>query len=177
MRAEPPILTAPAWGCLILLSLLLGASLAIRLQAYAGPSEAGGMPAREVALPPIDLGAGVMLPRALAGRYRAPLGTCSSPALVTFVDAGPYGSDPSLMDAPHPGDRITYIWRGWNLGRRFATVGLNVIYFTQRAWARLTTGRNPTSDDVAVKIVVPAGCDVSPDVVLAAFRKQMAPAG
>ena len=177
MRAEPPILTAPARGCLILLSLLLAASLAIRIHAYAGPSEPAGAPARAVVLPPIDLGAGVSLPRALAGQYRVPAGACPSPALVTFVWAGPYGSDPSLVDAPHPGDRIAYVWRGWNLRHRFATIGLNGIYFARLAQARLTTGRNPAADDIAVKIVVPAGCDAAPEDVLAAFRRQVAPAG
>lgn len=171
MSAEPPILIAPARGCLILLSLLLASSLAIRLHAYAGPSEPGGVPARAVALPPIDLGGGASLPRALAGRYRVPVGACPSPALVTFVWAGPYGSDPSLADAARPGDRIAYVWRGWNLGHRFATIGLNGIYFARLAKARLTTGRNPAADDVAVRIVVPAACDAAPDDVLAVFRR------
>ncbi|MCJ2072333.1 hypothetical protein MKK75_26675 [Methylobacterium sp. J-030] len=110
-------------------------------------------------------------------RYRVPVDACPSPALVSFVRAGPYGSDPALVDAPHPDDRIAYVWRGWHLGHRFATVGLNVIYFARLAEARLTTGRNPAADDVAVRIVVPAGCDAAPDDVLVAFRRQVASAG
>jgi len=176
MRAESPNLIASARGCLVLLSLLLGASLAIRAYAHAQSADSGGIAAPGASFPPIDLGAGAALPRASAGRHRVVAGSCARPALVTFVWAGPYGSDPSLVDAPDPDDRVSYIYRGWNLGHRFATVGLNAIYFIRLAQARLSTGRSPAADDIAVKIVVPAGCDAAPDDVLAAFRKQVSSA-
>ncbi|WP_342107804.1 hypothetical protein [Methylobacterium sp. SI9] len=173
MRAASPTLNVSAWNCLVLLGLLLGASLAIRAYAYARPADPSAMTAPETALPPIDLGAGVSLPRARVGRYRVAAGSCSGAAHVTFVSVGPYGPDPSLEDAPHPGDRVSYTYRGWNLGRRYATIGLNAIYFASKAYARLSTGRNPTVHDLAVKIAIPAGCDASPDAVLATFRTQV----
>lgn len=176
MRAALPDLNTPARGCLILLSLLLGTALAVRIYAYAVPSDMGEAAIFETTDPPVDLGAGVLLPRTLAGRYNVPVGSCPASARVTFVWAGPYGSDPALADTLQPGDRTFYIYRGWNLGHRFATVGLNAIYFTRRAYARLSTGRNPAADTVAVKIIVPGGCDASPDDVLAALRRQVAPA-
>lgn len=172
MRAASPPLIASAQGCLVLLSILLSASLAIRTYAYARPADPGELTSPGAALPPIDLGADVSLSRARAGRHHVVAGSCPSPALVTFVWVGPYGPDPSLEDAPHPDDRVFYIYRGWNLGRRFATIGLNAIYFVGKAYARLSTGRNPLAHDLAVKIVVPAGCDASPDDVLAIFRRQ-----
>ena len=89
---------------------------------------------------------------------------------MSLVWVGPYGSDPELADAPEPGDRIVYLYRGWNLGGRFASVSLNAIYFTRLAYARLTTGRNPAAEALAVRIRVPADCDASPEDVLAAFR-------
>lgn len=176
MRAERPVLTAPARGCVILLSLLLGAALTLRVYAYARPTDPHGASALEMTDPPIDLGAGILLPRALAGRYTVPVSSCPAPALVTFVWAGPYGSDPGLADARQPDDRVFYVYRGWNLGHRFATVGLNAIYFTRMAYARLSTGRNPAADAVAAKITVPAGCDASPDDVLAVLRRHVEPA-
>ncbi|MCJ2021745.1 hypothetical protein MKK84_30765 [Methylobacterium sp. E-065] len=173
MRAETPSLTAPARGCLVLLSLLLGASLAVRAYAHAQAADPSGIAAPGAGFPPIDLGAGTSLPRASAGRHRVAAGSCARAALVTFVWVGPYGSDPSLVDTPDPEDQVSYIYRGWNLGHRSATVSLNAIYFMRLAQARLSTGRSPAADDIAVKIVVPAGCDATPDDVLAAFRKQV----
>ncbi|MEL6061788.1 MULTISPECIES: hypothetical protein [unclassified Methylobacterium] len=173
MRAASPTLNGSARGCVVLLSLVLGASLAVRAYAYARPVDPGGMTLRDGALPPIDLGAGTVLPRASAGRHHVVAGACPRAALVTFVSVGPYGPDPARQDAPHPADRIAYIYHGWNLGGRFGTIGLNAIYFASKAQARFSTGRNPTTDDLAVKIVVPAGCDASPEDVLATFRKQV----
>ncbi|MCJ2064562.1 hypothetical protein MKK63_17835 [Methylobacterium sp. J-088] len=173
MRAESPSLIPSARGCLVLLSLLLGASLAVRAYAHAQAADSGGIAAPGASVPSVDLGAGASLPRASAGRHHVVAGSCARAALVTFVWVGPYGSDPSLVDTPDPEDRVSYIYRGWNLGHRFATVSLNAIYFIRLAQARLSTGRNPAADDIAVKIVVPAGCDATPDTVLVAFRKQV----
>lgn len=172
MRARPTLLITPAGSCLVLLCILLGISVTFRVYAYSHPFAADGPTAVAVSRPPIDLGAGVLLPRASAGRYLVPDGGCARPALVTFTWVGPYGSDPSLADTVHPADRAVYFYRGWNLGHRFATVGLNAIYFARLAYARFTTGRNPSFDEVAVKIVMPAGCDAAPDDVLATFRRQ-----
>ncbi|MCJ2135905.1 hypothetical protein MKK69_17910 [Methylobacterium sp. J-026] len=163
------MLTAPG-RCLTLLCVLLGASIAVRAYAYGHAPETGGPLAPAATRPPVDLGAGALVPHAVAGRHPVPVGTCPRPAVVTLVWVGPYGSDPELGDAPEPGDRIFYVYRGWNLGRRFATVGLNAIYFTRRAYARLTTGRNPAAEALALRIRVPADCAASPEDVLAAFR-------
>lgn len=173
MRAASPTVTAPARGCLVLLSLLLGASLALRAYAYARPASASAMALPDGAPPPVNLGAGTYLPRPSAGRHRVVVGSCARAALVTFVWVGPYGPDPSLEDRPDPEDRVFYLYHGWNLGHRFATVGLNAIYFGSKAYARLSTGRNPVTHERAVRIVVPAGCDAAPDDVLAIFRKQV----
>lgn len=183
MRAAPPRLERPprrsaarnagsGRTCLALLCLL-AVSITIRLSAYAHSSETAERAGLEAASPSIDLGAGIRLPRAAAGRYSVPVGLCRRPAVVTFVWAGPYGSDPSLADAVQPDDRIAYLYRGWNLGDRFATIGLNAVHFARRAYARLTTGTNPPADAMAVKVIVPAGCDATPEDVLAAFRTQV----
>lgn len=173
MRGRPTILTAPARNGVALLCLLLGASITLRVYAYAPPVAADRLAAVAAGPPPIDLGAGALLPRASAGRHDVPVDVCTRPAVVTFIWVGPYGADPSLADAPDPEDRIAYVYRGWNLGHRFATIGLNAIYFARLAYARLTTGRNPSFDEVAVRIVVPAQCDAAPEDVLAAFRRQL----
>ncbi|WP_143012374.1 hypothetical protein [Methylobacterium phyllostachyos] len=94
---------------------------------------------------------------------------------MSFVETGPYRSNPALSAASQPENRVFYVYRGWNLGYRFATVGLNAIHFTRRAYARLTTGRDPAGNEMAVEITVPAGCEASADDVLAAFRRQIEP--
>lgn len=175
MPAQPASLTNWARGGLVLLCLLLVASATMRIYVYQHPFEASVTEAKTAIGTPVDLGDGILLPRADAVHHTVQLRACAAPASIDFVEAHPYGSDPSLVGAPRPGDRVFYVYHGWNLGSRFATTGLNVIYFARRAYARLALQKNPAADNLAIKIIVPAGCDASSDDVLTALRREARP--
>ncbi|MCJ2123138.1 hypothetical protein [Methylobacterium sp. J-077] len=171
MPAQPANLTPWARSGLALLCLLMAVSVGVRIYAYRQQS-VSGTAVREAAGAPVDLGKGVLLPRSVAQHRSVQVSSCREPASVEFVQASPYGSDPSLLGVPRPNDHVFYVYRGWNLGSRFATASLNAIYFTRRAYARLAMQKLPATDDMAVKIIVPADCDASPDDVLAALRRE-----
>jgi hypothetical protein len=160
MPAQPASLTPWARSGLALLCLLLAVSVGVRIYVYQQQSESGKA-VGEAAGAPVDLGAGVLLPRSVAQHRSVQVNSCRAPASIDFVQASPYGSDPSLVGAPRP-----------NLGSRFATASLNAIYFTRRAYARLAMRKNPATDDMAVKVIVPADCDASPNDVLTALRRE-----
>lgn len=153
------------------LCLLLVASIAMRLYAYGHLSKAAGNAIWEASGGPVDLGGSILLPRATAQHRTLVLGSCSTPISIDFVEANPYQSDPSLVGAPRPDDHVFYVYRGWQLGSRFATAGLNAIYFARRAYARVSMQPGPAFDDLAVKIIVPAECGASPDAVMATLRR------
>lgn len=171
MPAQPANLTPWARSGLALLCLLLAVSVGVRIYAYQQQSESGKA-VGEAAGAPVDLGAGILLPRSVAQHRSVQVNSCRAPASIDFVQASPYGSDPSLVGAPRPNDHVFYVYRGWNLGSRFATASLNAIYFTRRAYARLAMRKNPATDDMAVKVIVPADCDASPNDVLTALRRE-----
>ncbi len=172
MAAEPANLTLWARSGLILLCILLSASVAMRIYAYRQQSESGTVVRNDTDVP-ADLGDGVLLPRSAAQHRTVQVATCSTPASIYFVMVSPYGADPSLVGAPRPDDRVFYVYRGWNLGRRYATISMNAIYFARRAYYRLTTQNALTTDELAVKIIVPAGCDTSSEDVLTALRLEV----
>ncbi|MCJ2074048.1 hypothetical protein MKK75_35550 [Methylobacterium sp. J-030] len=120
---------------------------------------------------PADLGDGYLLPRADARHLTIPIAPCPAWASVDFVPVSPYGHDPSLAGTPGSDDHVAYVYHGWNLGSRFITISLNGIYFARLAYARLSMQKNPAADDLAVKIIVPAGCDASPEDVMAVLRR------
>lgn len=175
MPAQPANLTPWAHGGLALMCLLLVASVTGRVYAYRHLSEGDGLEAWDVSGAPVDLGGGVLLPRSAARHHVVTLAFCPAPASVDFVAASPYGSDPSLVGAPHPDDHVFYVYRGWNLGSRAAAIGLNALYFARRAYARLAMQKVSATDDLAVKIIVPAGCDVGPDTVMSVLRSTLQP--
>ena len=157
-------------GGLAVLCILLAASVTMRISVYLYQSGGGGAVTWEPNSGPVDLGEGTLLPRADAVHRTVMVGTCLAPASINFVGAGFYASDPSLVGAPGPEDRVFYIYRGWRLGRRFVSVRLNAIYFVHRVYARLVMHKNLATDDLAVKVIVPASCDASLNDVMAALR-------
>ncbi len=72
-------------------------------------------------------------------------------------------------------DRVAYVYRGRVLDSRFITIRLNAIYLARLASARLTGDRMPAIDELAVKVIVPAGCPVSPEAVMAVLRASAPP--
>lgn len=172
MPAQPTNLTPWARSGLIVLCLLLAASVTVRSYAYQQRSE-GGTVGWGAFGAPVDLGEGILLPRAAARPLTLRVEPCTSPVSVNFFRTGPYEPDPSLVGTPRPNDRVFYVYRGLNLGNRFATVSLNAIYYARHAYARLTMRQKPAWDDIAVKIIVPASCEASPNDVIAALQQDV----
>lgn len=161
---------------LAVLCLLLAASVAMRLYAREHLSRADDNEAREASGGTVDIGVGVSLPRAATQNRAIMLDSCPIPVSIYFIVANPYQSDPSHVGTVRPKDHVSYVYRGWKLENRFATVSFNAIYFARRAYARLTMQKEPAFDDLAVKIVVPAECNTSSDDVMAALRRNVCPA-
>ncbi|MDP4005184.1 hypothetical protein [Methylobacterium sp. NEAU K] len=175
MRSRHAALTSRARTGVIVLCLLLAASVSGRIYIYRQQPEAGEAAAGDAAGGPIDLGGGILLPRSAAQHRTVPVGSCVAPASIHFVAASPYGSDPSLVGAPGSDDRVFYVYRGWSLGSRLATISLNAIYFSRRAYARLRMQETPATDDLAVKIIVPTGCEASAEEVMSNLRLALHP--
>lgn len=169
MPDQPTGLTPWGRSGLVILCLLLAASVAMRVYIYRQQSE-GSPLVREAISATADLGNGVLLPRSVVQHRTVPVGSCPTPVSIDFVLVSPYGPDPSLVGAPRPDDRVFYVYRGWNLGSSFATATLNAIYFARRLFARLSLQQVPAFDEFAVKIIVPAGCDVPLDEVMTTLR-------
>ncbi|MCJ2055248.1 hypothetical protein MKL09_01630 [Methylobacterium sp. J-048] len=150
------------------LCLLLALSVAMRVQAY-GKGVTAPEPGVEAAA--VNLGAGVVLPRAEAGRRAVWTGACPLPVTADFVEPSPHGTDTSLAAPRDPNDRVVYVYRGWTLEGPRAAMQLSVLYFMRRAGAVLGLNGAATPHELAVKLVVPAGCDASPDEAMAALRR------
>ena len=148
------------------LCLLLALSVSVRVQAYGNP--APPEPANAAA---VDLGDGVVLPRAEAVRRLVWTGTCPLPVMADFVEPSPHGTDTSLAAPRDPNDRVVYVYRGWTLEGPRAAMQLSVLYFMRRAGAVLGTNGAATRHERAVKLIVPAGCDASPEDAMAALRR------
>ncbi len=159
-----------ARGGLCVLCLLLIASLAVRVHAHRQSPGIGRIAARDLSGGLIDLGEDAWLPRSDAGRRAVPLGNCARPASVELVRVGFYASDPSNAGTRSSGGRVVFVYQGRSLAGRLVTVRLNAIYFARRASVRLGLSPNNAADDWAAKVVLPAGCDASPEDAAAALR-------
>ena len=169
MSARPATLTPWARGGLAALCVLLAASVLARTHVYRQGSE-GGAVARDASGGPVDLGRGVLLPRSAARPFTAQVEPCWAPVSVDFVRVRPYDPDPSRVGRPRPVGRVFHVYHGWELGRRFVTIRLNAIYVARTAYARLTLRAIPATDELALRIVVPPGCDASPEQVMSVLR-------
>ena len=174
MPTQPANLTPWVRSGLAALCILLAVSVSVRSYAY-WQRLADGAPAWEASGQPVDLGGGATLPRAAAAPFTIRVAPCASPVAVDFLRASPYEPDPSLVGRPQPGDRVFYVYRGRDLGTRFVTIRLNAIYLARLAYARLTGQDVPAADDLALKIIVPAGCEASADHVTAVLRTAYPP--
>ena len=174
MSARPATLTPWARGGLAALCVLLAASVLVRTYAYRQGSEDGAA-ARDAPGGGVDLGRGVLLPRDAAKPLAISVASCSVPVSVSFVRARPEAPDPSLVGRPEPAGRIVYVYRGWDLGSRFVTLSLNAIYVARAVYARMTMGALPATDDLALRIVVPPGCEASPEQVMSVLRSTRPP--
>lgn len=153
-----------------ILLLLLIAAMAFRGFLYWQRSDTHGLVAWEPEGGPVDLGAGRSLPRAQALTTALNAASCPSPISVEFVPASPYDADPSSVGSPKPGDSVAYVYRGWTFGERLGPLELNAAFFARRAYSLLTMTKHPAIDDLAVKIIVPAGCPTAAEEVMEALR-------
>lgn len=175
MRAESPELMSWARSSIAILCLLLAASVLGRIHTYRMQPEGGGVVAWEAPSDFVDLGEGILLPRDVAQPMMLPIETCSSSVSVLFVKVSPYEPDPSLLGRPRPGDRVFYVYRGWHLGNRFINISFNTMYFARRAYARWKMQKIPTTEDIALKFIVPSSCKASPEAVMAVLRTTLQP--
>lgn len=167
------LITADRLG-LVVLSLSLALSVSVRIHAY---TRAEADPAAFTETEPVDLGDGAFLPREDAvHRTVAPTG-CSAPATVDFVDPFPHGVDTSLAAPRDAGDRVYYVYRGRTLHGRFAAVELGVLHFIRLAGAVIRFNGLRGREDRAVKLVVPAGCDASPETLMDQLRRDVKSSG
>lgn len=157
-------------ACLGALCLLL--ALAVSIRVYASrDGTVGSEPIGEAAA--INLGEGVVVTRADAVRQEIRTSTCLRPVVADFVDPSPHGTDVSLVAPPNPNDRVVYVYRGWTLEGARAAMKLSVLHYMHRAAAVLHLSPASVRSELAVKLVVPAGCDASPDAVMTALRQGM----
>lgn len=173
MPAPQASLTGWSRGGLALLCLLLGLSLATRLYGYFFQSQDNETVIWDEAGGPINLGRGVSLPRAAAVDRMVRVDGCATPSSIYFFKAGPYGVDASTVGSPEPVDRVVYIYDGWTIEGGVGTLGINAIYFARKVYARVMLNRKLAADDIAIKIVVPAGCNASTADVMTAFRRDL----
>jgi hypothetical protein len=148
------------------LCLLLAFSVSVRVQAHGNP-----VPPEPADAAMVDLGEGVVLPRVGAVRRMVWTGSCPLPVTADFVEPSPHGTDTSLAAPRDPNDRVAYIYRGWTLEGPRAAMQLSVLYVLRRAGAVLGLNGVATRHELAVKLVVPAGCDASPEEAMAVLRR------
>lgn len=172
MLAKTTCFRLRARGGLFMLCLLIAASISMRMNIYLEGSKVEDMRSWEASGAHVDLGRGVLMPRVAARPLALRARFCPTLIAINFIAVSPYEADPTPIGAPQLGDHVFYFYHGVKLDGRFITVGLNVIYFTRRAYARLTMRRNTAADDLAVKVIVPASCDTSPEDVMTALRRQ-----
>lgn len=173
MSLPQAALTGWTRGGLALLCLLLGLSLTTRVYRSFSLPDAHEAAAEDETGGPVNLGRGVVLPRAAAVDRIVPVDGCLVPPSLYFFRAGPYGMEASLVGSHAPQDRIAYVYDGWTLGDGAATVGINAIYFARRVYARVTLHKKLAADDLAMKIVIPARCNASVDDVMTALRRDV----
>lgn len=150
------------------LCLLLALSVSVRLHTYAaGGTASGGVGGA------IDLGDGVSLPRDRAARRLVWTGTCAAPVTVDFVEPSPHGNDTSLAVTADPRDQVFYVYAGWTFGDRHAAMKLSMLYVLRQAIAIVRIDAPGTRGERAVKLVVPAGCQATPDDVMDALRRDV----
>lgn len=117
---------------------------------------------------PVDLG-GVLLPRSKATSRAVWIRSCDAPAAVDFVPpASPGGDAPSDADG-----RTSYVYRGRLLDGHLAPLGLNTLHYLHRALGLVRIAGRTSPDELAVKVVVPAGCGASVEDVVAALRREV----
>lgn len=155
---------------LAVLCLLLAISVSARIYVYWTMAPGSELAAVSDA---VDLGDGVSLPRKDAVRHWVQISSCAAPVTIDFVEPSPHGSDTSLAPAPDPNDRVFYLYRGSTLGDPRAAMKLNALYFLRRAGAVLRISGSEVRDRLAVKVIVPAGCGVSPEDAMAALRQDV----
>ncbi|SFL26123.1 hypothetical protein [Methylobacterium pseudosasicola] len=148
------------------LCLLLAFSVSVRVQTYGNPA-----PPEPADAAMVDLGEGVVLPRAEAVRRMVWTAACPLPVTADFVEPSPHGADTSLAAPRDPSDRVAYVYRGWTLEGPRAAMQLSVLYVQRRAGAVLGLNGVATRHELAVKLVVPAGCGASPEEAMAALRR------
>ena len=119
----------------------------------------------------VDLGEGVFLPRAEVGGRTVSVPSCNDPTTVYLVSPSPHGVGASLDAPPNPDDRILYAYRGRTSGGRFGSTEVSVAHFARRALGVLRLPGGAEVEDLAVKMIVPAGCDASPEGIMAALRQ------
>ena len=151
-----------------ILCLILAASVSMTAYNHGEASHAADRTSEA-----IDLGAGVSLPRAKAVSQKVRVGSCRALATIYFVSPLFYGVGPSLNAPPHLDDRVYYAYRGRMLGGRFASTALSMMYVARLALGVLRMSEQSGVDDLAVKIIVPAGCDATPAAVIVAVREQV----
>jgi len=151
---------------LVALFLLLALSASMRVQAYANPT-----PPEWADAVVVDLGAGVFLPRAEAVRRLVWTSACALPVRADFVEPLPHGTDTSLAPLRDPNDRVAYVYRGRTLDGPRAAIQLSILSVLHRAGAVLGMNGAATRHELAVKLVVPAGCDAAPEEAMAALRQ------
>jgi hypothetical protein len=153
---------------LTVLCLLLVLSLFLRVHTYRIDGVAPVAAAAEV-----DLGEGLHLSRAAATRRVIWVAACPRAVIVDFVSAVPHGRDASLIAPDDPDDRVAYVYRGQVLDGRYATTALSLLHFVRRAGAVMYLGEAVAWDELAVKLMVPANCDVSLQEVVNALRQDV----
>lgn len=154
---------------LTVLCLLLVISVTARIYAYKAA------PGSELAAlsDAVDLGDGLYLSRRDAVRHSVQIASCAAPVTVDFVEPSPHGSDTSLALPPDPNDRVFYVYRGHTLDGPRAAMKLNALYFLRRAGAVLRISGSGARDQLAVKVIVPAGCGATAEDAMAALRQDV----
>ena len=164
---DPARLNSDDRAVLAVLCLILATSVSIRV--YSHREASGAVDPKSYA---VDLGAGVFFPRAKAVGQRLHLRSCNTPATIYFVSPLLYGFGPSLNAAPNPNDRVFYAYRGNMLVGRFASMELSMVYVARLASNLMRTSGQSGVNELAVKIIVPAGCDATPVDIISALREQ-----
>lgn len=153
---------------LIVLCLLFLLSVAARILAYRSDDAVSAVQAQTV-----DLGEDLHLSRASAARRVLWIDRCAQPATADFVEASPHGRDASLAAPDNPEDRVAYVHRGQVLEGPRAAMMLSLFHFMGRAGALFNLNAAVARDELAVKLIVPASCEVPMGDVVDALRQDV----
>ncbi len=152
------------------LCLLLALSVATRMLPHGVTTAVAGA-ADQVAA--VDFGEGIVLPRNAFEPRFVLRGPCRTPIPVEFVEPSPHGVDASLAGPQNAGDRTFYAYRGWILGGRYATTALAIRHFLWRGASVLRLNGTAGRDRLAVKLIMPAGCEIAPEDVMTTLRREI----